>query len=199
MSMKYLPIKMADVTSERLVNDFFHPVVPMCDEDRQILGSCKENNAMDHDPNYGKDVLGENTNYAPNRSYISTPAGNDKADDQTKSVQELDHQEENKPILDEPEEEDPSTLEEGAVPRSIVAKQIKTALGQTGGSTMRSRIDVIRDHVRYNAQFINTLFYSSQDSYLATKETVEKFPFLNYFYPNMITHNFYARLHTSLG
>lgn len=227
MSVRYSPIKSANVTSEkrmiaRIVNKIdFEP------EDRSILdlnsddpaenpGDISQNDLLDPKADDATiavvNSVSENTNYAPDRHYITTPAGNDSGDDITPPVSELEQEAEDQSLIgdDDPVQQDsmldvddeqnvPAAVveyNESAAKDSDVMKQVSQSL-DVSLKKKRSKQDVIRDHLSYNAQFYNTAFYGEE--YVKAISNMTAFDFLEYFFPNVTTHNFYTRLYTSLG
>lgn len=86
-------------------------------------------------------------------------------------------------------------VNEAAIPGSIPFTQVQTALGL--GEKKKDRDMIIKDHIDYNSQFYNAVYYSKD--YATVVKQAENFPFMEYFYPNMITHNFNTRLMSCLG
>lgn len=88
----------------------------------------------------------------------------------------------------------PAPMQEAAIPGSMLMTMTQDALGL---EKKRTRDDVIRDHIGYNAQFYNNVFYNTE--YAKSIIMMEGISFFDYFYPNVITHNFYVRMKTALG
>lgn len=60
--------------------------------------------------------------------------------------------------------------------------------------------DVQKDRVQYNSIFLNTRFYCEDFNKIAEDAIRDNhLMFLDRCYPNLVTHNFYVRLHSSLG
>ena len=222
MSVQYSPIKSYNVTSRTSkLNRIIH-FTGMCDADKQLLGDCgdpsnnpgqiADTNLLDPNPEEiqnNTDEITENTNYAPDRHYVKSPAGQGPGTDITDPVEELeqDSEEELNPASDDGNYDKPISKEgqyvpsavvnynEAAVPGSKLMTDVQKALGTTKKN--RTRNDVIKDHVAYNAQFFNTMYYNKDHAEMLAK--LEVCDFLEYFYPNVITHNFYTRLRTSCG
>lgn len=88
----------------------------------------------------------------------------------------------------------PKSLQEAVTDTTPVMDIVLKAIGI---EKKRTKEDVIRDHLSYNAQFYNNVFYNKE--YATNMVIASGIKYLDYFYPNMITHNFYTRLHTSIG
>ena len=227
MSVRYSPIKTANITSEkrmiaRLVNK-----IDIDPADRSILdaesddpkenpGEISQNGLLD--PN-AEDAtvavvnsVSENTNYAPDRHYINTPAGNNSGDDITAPISELDQEAEDQSLIGDPndvpidfvlDQEDDQLVpfdavqvSESAAKDSDVMKAVSKSM-DVSLKKRKSKEDILKDHLSYNAQFYNTAFYGEE--YTKAISAMSAFDFLEYFFPNVTTHNFYTRLYTSLG
>lgn len=61
----------------------------------------------------------------------------------------------------------------------------------------RTKDDIVKEHIRINGNFYNTLFFG--DEYARSIKQLKEFEFFEYFYPNLKSHNFYQRLKGCLG
>lgn len=224
MSVHYSPFHSFNVTSKSsAVNRLIH-LTDLTPEDQSILagsndtkpGSIEEKDLLDPHPEEDQDavVIKENTNYSPDRGFINTPAGNSSGDDITPPVYELEKESSNDgsalpPMDDEDDytiltnkrtQEVPSAVvdytNEAAIPGSETHKMVKTALG-ISDQEGRTREDVIRDHIAYNAQFFNAIYYGT--NYAKSITTMGGLDFLEYFYPDMGTHSFFVYVHSAIG
>lgn len=89
-----------------------------------------------------------------------------------------------------------SYIDEAAIPGSETHEMVKTALGISDQES-RTREDVIRDHIAYNAQFFNAIYYGA--NYAKSITTMGGLDFLEYFYPDMGTHSFFVYVHSAIG
>lgn len=229
MSVRYSPLKTSSVTSKTSLTSRLIHLTQLDKEDQSLLsniddetkpGEIENSDLLDPTPEEVQDAgivhkfakLGENTNYAPDRAYHITPAGNNSADDITEPLHDLQQDAENAPIVNpqEPTDNDPMldnkdkpvvppdvvNYNEAAIKGSDTMNMVIDALGIQTDKAL-SKQEIIDDHIAYNAQFFNAVYYS-QD-YAKSIVKLGNLDFLNYFYPNMITHNFYQRIQTVLG
>lgn len=86
------------------------------------------------------------------------------------------------------------TLNESTETKGVITDMVKSSLRLPMSNDNE---EIRKSHIHYNTQFMNNLFYNRD--YAKSIANMKSFDFINVFYPNMITHTFIERLHTSLG
>ena len=170
------------------------------------LSDCEESDLLNPDPEgHNGLAIDEGTDYDPSRMYNRASPIADPDTDVTDPVSELEKDLEGEPLIsDAPERKELILGDTGdPVPDEVVnynesiqdipLQQAHDALGLN----MKTKAVPELGRIHYNEQYLNNVFYNKNWAKVVTHG--DQCEFLNYCFPNVITHNLITRVLSSVG